>query len=191
MENILVASRVTINPHRVETGINGKLSPKEKNGYDPIFDNLISEGGINFFYFIKKMGFMNDPNLMILSSLHHYYYDLNELKGVKTLINLKMLNHVKHLDSFLCTLLRILPSNANFAGCFKENYINGYDAHFYKRARFCTGIKNILDSRTDRKLSKKEVCRLLDDHGFKVTNMTNINGITYFSSRITIFNSDL
>ena len=187
MENVLVASRVIISPLRAETGINSKQSLKENIGYNPIFDNLISEGGLNFFYYIKKMDFTKDTNLMILSSLRHYYYDLNDLKGVNTLINIKMLNHVKHLDSFLCTLLRILPSNANFVGCFKENYINGYDAYFYKPVRFFAGFKNILDSKTDIKLSKKEVCRILDDHGFKVTNMTDINGITYFSSQTTGF----
>ena len=184
MENTLVASKADIINTLVKVNFKEKQLLSEKTFINPVFDNLIAEGGENFFNYISWMGFAKDSNLMILSSLHHYYYDFNDLTGVKTLINLKMLNHIIHLDSFLHTLFRILPAKANFVGCFKENSNNnGTAMTFYQSAKFLNGLKNIPDSRTDRRMSKKDVSGLLEGHGYKVVDMTDINGITYFSSQ--------
>jgi uncharacterized protein Smg (DUF494 family) len=39
---------------------------------------------------------------------------------------------------------------------------------------------NFLDSRTEIEIDKKDISRLLESHGFKVIDMTEINGLTYF-----------
>jgi len=186
MDNTLFVSKTDTINVLVKANLREENFTNEKIGINPVFENLIAEGGEYFFHYISWMGFTKDSNLMILSSLHHYYYDYSDLKGVKTLINLKMLNHIRHLDSFLHTLFRILPVKANFVGWFRENSKEyGTSIPIYQSPKFLNGLKNILNSRIDRIMSEKNVSNLLKGHGFRVIDMTNINGITYFSSQNT------
>ena len=80
--------------------------------------SVVAEGGVNFFRYLKNLGLSGEPNLIILSSRNHYHCDENDLKSVRTLINLKKLNLIKHLDLFLNALVRILPPETNFIGRF-------------------------------------------------------------------------
>lgn len=149
----------------------------------PVFEDLVAENCENFYHYINWLGLAKDPNLMVLSSLHHYYYDLNELKDVRTLINLKSLNRIQQLNSFLHTIFRLLPPGAKFLGCFEEDKNpEGVPLPIYKSVKFLNGILNFLDSRTDRRLKKNEVKKLLESHGFRVADITEISGITYFKS---------
>jgi len=151
-----------------------------------IFDSLLAEDCETFFYYLDSLGLAKDANMMILSSIHHYYYDINDLKCVKTLINLKKLNHIKHLNSFLHTLFRLLPPDADFVGYFKENKnSDSIDSHYNPSSRLINGIINFLDSRTDRSLSKTEVSKMLASHGFRVLDITEINGLIYFRAKNT------
>ena len=92
-----------------------------------------------------------------------------------------MLNRIKHLNSFLHTCFRLLPPRASFVGYFEEDKNpKNIPVPLYQSARLFNGFLNFLDSRTDRIMSKNEVSKLLESHGFKITDMTEINGITYF-----------
>ena len=162
-----------------ETKMSGK-----NNGINPRFENLIAECGEDFFYYISWLGFTKEMNLMILSSLYHYYYECSDLKSAKTLINLKMLNYIKHPDSFLHTLFRILPFKATLVGWFKEHSdSNENSVPFCQSVKSIEGLKDFLEFRTNKKMSKKEADFLLEEHGFRVMDMTDIKGITYFSSQ--------
>lgn len=168
------AIRSDLNKQELSTG---------KPDRSPVFEDLVTGECENFLHYLNWLGLAKDPNLMVLSSLHHYYYDLNELKDVRTLVNLKTLNRIKQLNSFLHTIFRLLPPNARFLGCFEEDKNpEGVPAPIYKSVKLFNGILNFLDSRTDRRLTKNEVIRLLESHGFRVADMTEIHGITYFKS---------
>jgi hypothetical protein len=180
MEQLSVLERTTFNDKIAKLNIDKKLLSDERSRTNPVLENILSEGGDDFFQYLNWIGLAREPNLMVLSSVHHYYYDHNDLKGIRTLISLKKLNQVKHLESFLHTLFRILPSKASFVGCFKNSNHNGNGAPFSRSAKLINGLINILDSRTDRSMSKKGVIKLLEDHGFKVNDITDINGITFF-----------
>ena len=108
-----------INNQSIKVGIGDKSDPMDENQNNPVFDSLLAEGGENFYHYITWLGLSKDPNLMILSSIHHYYYDFNDLKGVKTLINLKKLNQINHIDTFLNNVIRVLPQKAKFVGCIQ------------------------------------------------------------------------
>jgi hypothetical protein len=145
-------------------------------------DNLISEGDENFLYYLQWQGLADDTNLLVLSSKSHYYYDCEELKDVTTLINLKKLNLIKHLDEFLNTLCYGLSPKTNFIGCFtdrKSQKGQGMTSRIYNK------IVNFLDSRTEIEFDSMEVSKRLESVGFKVKNMTEINGLTYFLSQIS------
>ena len=155
----------------------------ETNVVNPVHENLVQEGCGTFLEYLKWLGLAYEPDMLVLSSRHHFFYDQNDVKGVKVLVNLKKLNNIKHLDSFLHILYRVLPSGANFIGCFKEtrnHKRNG--AHLLSTTLMYKKFIDFLDNKTDRIMSKGNVEELLDSHGFKVVDMTEINGITYFNT---------
>ena len=142
--------------------------------------SLTAEGGKNFFRYLKSFNLFKEPELLILSPNIHFYYDENDLKGVRTFIILKKLNLIKDLDTFLHTVCNILPENVNFVGCFSDSqtvdgngFLSGLSARF----------NNFLDSRTDHNMDKKDVSDLLGKHGFKIIDMTEMNGLTFFYSQ--------
>ena len=170
-----------INHQSVKIGTGDQDISMTDTQNNPVFDNLLAEGGENFYHYITWLGLAKDPNLMILSSIHHYYYDFNDLKGVKTLINLKRFNQINHIDTFLGNVFRVLPSKANFVGCFKDNKIHsGIAVPFYQSFKFLNSLINIFDSKSERFMTRKDVIRLLESHDFKIVDMTEISNITYF-----------
>jgi hypothetical protein len=164
-----------------QTNVNvGKVSHR-RPGFDPAIATLIAEGGVNFFRYLKSLNLSKESGMLVLPSNHHYYYDGKELKNVRILINLKRLNLVKHLDMFLNTLVRILPPNTNFIGCFADDKpLKGNSFYFYHPSRLFGRLINFLDSRTDYIMNKNEVTALLERNGFKTINMKEMNGLTYF-----------
>jgi hypothetical protein len=169
------------NSQSVKIGIGDKNVSMDDDQNNPVFESLLAEGGENFFHYINWLGLAKDPNLMILSSIHHYYYDFNDLKGVKTLINLKRFNQISHIDTFVNNVFRVLPSKANFVGCFKDNKIHsGIAVPFYQSFKFLNGLINMIDSKTERFMTRKDVIKLLESHDFRIVDMTEISSITYF-----------
>jgi hypothetical protein len=146
----------------------------------PVMSDLIDEGGENFFNYLEWHGLTNDDNMLVLSSRHHFYYDPNELQSVTTLINVKKLNLIKHLDSFLQSIVYVLSPESNFIGCFsdwKSQKGTGITSRMYK------GFINFLDAKIDVDFDQKDVLKLLESHGFRVMDMTEINGLTYFRAQ--------
>jgi hypothetical protein len=144
---------------------------------------LTAEGGVTFFQYLKSFDLFKEPELLILSPNIHFYYDENDLKDVRTFILLRKLNLIKDLDIFLQTLALILPSNVNFVGCFSDNKTlkwNGFVSSLSNK------INNILDSKTDHFLDKKDVLELLEKHGFKIVDMTEMNDLILFYSQTVL-----
>jgi hypothetical protein len=181
MEEISVLKRSDINK-RVRTTLNESKLNSEASNSNPVIDNLIAEGGENFYNYLNLHGLVNEPNSLVLSSNHFYFYDSEELKGVKTLISLKRLNLIKHLDDFLQTVCYILSPKTNFIGCFSDRKIqNGSSLSI----QIYESLINILDSRINIKLDKKKIHDRLESNGFNVIDMTEINGLTYFRAQIS------
>jgi len=185
METISVSGRSEL-INSINAGqISGRniLMP-EMTGFNPVHDNLVLEGGEIFLEYLKWLDLAHEPNLLVLSSRHHFFYDQNDLKGIKVLVNLKKLNQIKHLDSYLHILFRVLPPEANFIGCFNDSgnhKRNG--SSVFKSGMFYKKLIDFLDHRTDRNLSRTEVTEVFDSHGFRIVDMTDINGMTYFNTR--------
>jgi hypothetical protein len=139
----------------------------------------VSEVDEDFINYLSWHGLANEKNLLVLSSKLHYYYDYEELKGVKTLINLKKLNLIKHLDDFLQTLYSGLSPEANFIGCFSDKKTERISVS----SRYYNKFLNFIDSRFSIEIDGKDFSKLLESHGFKVIDMTEINGLTYFRTQ--------
>jgi hypothetical protein len=165
-------------------------------------DKLITEGGEGFYKYVDSRGLSNDSSLIVLSSTHHYYYDYNEMNNAKTVVNLKELNQIKEIKSLFHSHLHFLPHRCNFVGCFVNNkkidrytlrknltgrenirYSDDMELGIVSRFRFINMLYSMMDSKTNNYLSEESVVSMLRVHGFKVINMKEINGLTYFHSQ--------
>lgn len=170
--------------------------------FSPFREILTGEGREDFFNYIEWLGLSNDPDPVILSSMHHYFYDAEEIKQVNTVVNLTKLNHIKEIKDFLSSVSNILTPKCNLIGCFIDNskhnpFVLRKNVSEIERKRTTTALENgiisripfinwfysIIDSRTNKYLSKNNVTSLLENSGFKVLDMTELNGITYFHAK--------
>lgn len=165
-------------------------------------DKLMTEGGEGFYNYIEWIGLANTSDFIVLSSLHNYYYDSEEIKNAKTVINLKELNRIIHLKSFLYSHLNFLPLRCNFVGCFVNNKkleryslrkcstsrgkiwnSDALELGIISRFPLINKLYSIMDSKTDAYLSEKSVTLMLGSYGLKVMDMTEFKGLTYFHSQ--------
>jgi hypothetical protein len=187
MENVSVLNYPNIlNESFYLTHFNRETTSRRIKGFSPTIRKVIAEGGENFFLYLKSLGFSREDNMLALSSVHHYFYDENELKGVRTLVNLKKLNHIKNLEGFFQTLFQMLPPDANFIGCFSNDITQQNGLPSYKPSRLLNRFINFIDSRTDHILDKDNVIEVLEKNGHKIVDMTEIDGLTYFHSKLII-----
>jgi hypothetical protein len=154
------------------------------SGFFPAIVNMIAEDGGNFFRYLKALGLTRENNLVVLSSRYHYYYDENEMKSVKTLVNLRKLNMIKYLDEFLFTLVQVLPPNTKFLGCFSDcKASETTKVSILHPIKLLRRTINNLDLHGERIMNKTSVSEILESYGFKIINMTEMDGLTYFCSQ--------
>jgi hypothetical protein len=113
----------------------------------------------------------------MLPASKHYYYDIEEFDGVKMLVNEKRLNQITRLDDFLSDVKNVLSPRTNFIGCFsdcKSKKGIKLPSRMYKK------LLHYLDSNIEVEIDKKQISKLLETIGFKVLDMTEINGLTFF-----------
>jgi hypothetical protein len=181
--------------------LNSFAGESEPDINNEAIDLLIAEGGKNFYSYVEWLGLADQPDLIVLSSEHHYYYDSEEMKSINTIINLKELNQIKDIKSFLDSFLDYLPQKSNFVGCFTDNEkINGYELKYRssgdnRRGKdsvengivssfpFVNMLYSLLDSRVYNYMSRTEISQMIGRYGFKIIDMTEVGGLTYFHSQ--------
>lgn len=181
MENNVTIDRRFNNANIYETIL--KIESKYgKADLNQVSSGLTAEDGRNFFHYLKSFKLTKDPDLLILPPNNHYYFDENELRNVRTLINLKNLNLIKELDNFLYTLIRLLPPEANFLGYFSYSKmsLSSGDSLF---SGLSAKLTNFLDFRTDHNMDEKELTDRLYKYGFRTIDMTEMNGLIFFYSK--------
>jgi hypothetical protein len=178
MEYISVLEKSDFNiDEKVRTNFKNNNISHNKTNTGPANDKFFADSDENFSGYLQCHGLANEPKLLVLSSSHHYYYDLEDFRGVRILINQKKLNQIKQLNDFLFTVYNVLSPKTSFIGCFSDRNTQkgiSLSSRMYKK------FINFLDSRTEIEIDKKDISRLLESHGFKVIDMTEINGLTYF-----------
>jgi len=164
-----------------------------KNGRTRVFDNLVEEGCEHFFPYLDCVGLAKASDIVFLSSSHHFFYEEDELKDVKTVVNLKPLNNIKNIKNLLHSIFCLLPQKSNFVGCFVNNKkqnlfsenrsqinFDSYENTIESRIPILNKMLNFIDQKTNRYLSPRMVSIIFEESGFKVLDMTEINGLTYF-----------
>jgi hypothetical protein len=165
-------------------------------------DSLFTEGGNDFYNYVNRIGLLNDPSLIVLSSLHSYFYDNEEMNKAKTIINLTELNQIKDLKVILESSLHFMPQHCNYVGCFVNNKKYGsyalrnsssisrnrktsdeVELGIVSRYPFINMLYRKMDLKTNTYMSESRVILMLGIYGFKVLDMSELNGLTFFHSQ--------
>lgn len=165
-------------------------------------DTLITEGGSTFLDYIRRLGLAQEEGIVVLSFRQHFFFDAEEMDKVRTLVNLTELNKITRVVDFLRTCYQIMPQKSNLLGRFIDNkeigryklnsnssaftdgdYFDDIENAIFSRVPFINRLYSFLDSRTNAFMSKSSVSIMLHDYGFKVMDMTVLNGLTYFHAQ--------
>jgi hypothetical protein len=153
-----------------------------ETAFNNAYGNMAADEGQNFPEYLIRLGLIGESNLLVLSNRYHYYFDQNDLRSTRVLVNLKKLNLVKHLDSFLHIIFRVLPPKAYFIGCFTKIEYQEDNGIPVSQASFnFNKFNNPLDSKTNLPLDKNNVSRIFESHGFKIVDVTEIKEQVYFT----------
>lgn len=129
-------------------------------------------------YYVSMLNIKDDSNTLILSPVHHYYYNIDEIKDVRTLIHTKELNKVSDLKRFMNNTLHVLSKDSMFIGCFRDNKIR---QNIFYRNRVFYWFNNILDGNAIyRYMSRTMVIKMFMKLKLDIIDMSEVDGITYF-----------
>ena len=145
-----------------------------------VLEKLKAEGGIDLYNYLCWIGLSVQPNIMVLSSMKHYYYDHSDLKNIGVLISMKMLNQVSHLESFIHTLFRLLPCKSHFVGCYRSTSEEKGNAILRLPSRLFSGLHSGNGCASGMLFTRKSAGNILENNGFVLNDLTDANGITYF-----------
>ncbi len=164
-----------------------------------LFDELSDDAREDLISYLDRTGLINETGMLVIPSTRHYFYDAEDMKGVRTVVNLRQLNHIREIRDFLKNIADLLPNKSNFVGCFVDNKVqNGFSDKYSNHPRqvsekaeayengiesripFINRMYSFIDSRTNRYLTKRAVTHLLKESGLQLVSMTELNGLTYF-----------
>jgi len=180
MAHVSVSERVRYNAATAGLEFDERRLSGEKPMANSVLDKMVSEGGKDFYSYLSWTGLSREPKIMVLSSLHHYYYDHNDLKGIGMLVNMKQLNQVTHLESFLHTLFRLLPCKSHFVGCFRRTKEETGKSFRQMPSKIFHELITGSRGGRGRTLTKETISKLLENNCFTLNDLTDINGMTYF-----------
>jgi hypothetical protein len=190
-----------INNQRVSKFAHYEGTSGNKTDVSPIYTKLVEEGHENFYNYLDWLGLAKGPNFLILTSSHHYYFENEDLKTIKTVVNLEKLNNIKGLKDFLHTIYHVLPKKCYFIGSFTSsknqnifsNTANNRDVftgevskpekNLGQWSSFLNMAYHLLDSKTNRYMTERTVKLLFANSGLTVLDITEFNGLTYFCTQ--------
>jgi len=199
MDSGAVGNNSEVIKDQTVSGATPKSKSVRKNHLSRLFDELSDSAREDLIEYLDRMGLVNEADLLVIPSTRHYFYDAEDMKGIKTVVNLRQLNHVREVREFLRNIVDLLPVRSNFVGCFVDNkaqngfsdkYSNlpkdlsdkaeAYENGIESRIPFINRMYSFIDSRTNRYLTKRTVTHLLEECGLQIIGMTELNGLTYF-----------
>jgi len=179
-----------------------KMTSQGESGLNSLFAELNTTVRQDLISYLEEVGLVSDPAILVIPSSRHFFYDAEDLKGMKTVVNLKQLNYVREIRDFLHKVSELLPQESCFVGCFIDNksqngfsdkYSNlpkelsekaeAYENGIESRIPFINRMYSFIDLKTNRYLTKRTVTNLLEECNLQLIGMTGLNGLTYFHAR--------
>ncbi|MFO7851452.1 MAG: hypothetical protein ACQERS_05340 [Bacteroidota bacterium] len=195
MENRSTEIKQSVHQHR----------PSVKGTYrEDLYRTLSNDGCEDFYNYIDWLDIAKNLNVIVLPAVKYFYYIPEDLKNTETVINLKPLNLIKDLRSFLVKIYTFLPEYSYFTGYFedysngknqsdeKDKYqpgenadkvISGNKQNRHKLSWFYKIINILFNTGIKQRLSKKSARSLLEGVGFTVHDITELNGKKYFCAQ--------
>lgn len=202
MENNSPDNNSTVYPEQPFSSNSRRNASTRESRLNHLFSELNTEVRQDLISYLEGMGLVSDPAILVIPSSRHFFYDAEDIKGVKTIVNLKQLNYVREIRDFLRKISELLPSDSNFVGCFIDNksqngfsdkYSNlprdisekaeAYENGIESRIPFINRMYSFIDLKTNRYLTKRTVSNLLEECNLQLLGMTELNGLTYFHAR--------
>jgi hypothetical protein len=186
---------------RVKKSSHLKSPMIKKTDINPAYTELVGEGHEDFFNYLDWLGLSKSPDLLVLASSHHFYFEVEDLKNVKTVVNLKNLNYISRPKEFLQGLFSVLPQKCHFIGSFVDNRKQNIFMPAKKTSEktdqadlnaeletgrwnsFLNVLYGVIDAKTNKYMSEKSVRLLLEETGLKILDITEFNGLTYFCTQ--------
>jgi len=200
-KSIIGLNNETIKDQPVMKVSQRKLSLRD-SGLIHLFDELDLEVRQSLIDYLDRMNLIKESGMLVIPSSRHYFYDAEDMKGIRTVITLRQLNHIREVKDFLKQITGLLPMNSNFIGCFSDNRTQNafadnsgnlpkqmsekaeaYENGIESRIPFINRMYSFIDSRTNRYLTRRSVTNLLKETGLELVGMTEINGLTYFHTQ--------
>ncbi len=200
-KGVIGLNNETIKDHSVMKVSQRKLSLRD-SGLIHLFDELDLEVRQSLIDYLDRMNLIKESGMLVIPSSRHYFYDAEDMKGIRTVITLRQLNHIREVKDFLKQITGLLPLNSNFIGCFSDNrtqsafadkYGNlpkqmsekaeAYENGIESRIPFINRMYSFIDLKTNRYLTRRSVTNLLKEAGLELVGMTEINGLTYFHTQ--------
>jgi hypothetical protein len=167
---------------------------------NPVLADIMEEAGEEVYSYLEKFKLTEMENILFLPSVRHYLYNSEELKLANSVINFKLLNRIPHIRYFLVTMNRLLPIEGLYVGCFldykkqkqrilkNKHSLLGYaflmSYAFINRAvpriPVVKHVQHLLNSGKVKCITREEAKLLLEKNGFKIINMSEIDGLTYY-----------
>lgn len=199
MDSGTVGNNSDIIKNQTIKGTSPRNRSSRESHLNRLFDELSDAAREDLIDYLDRMGLINEADLLVIPSTRHYFYDAEDMKGIKTVVNLRQLNHVREVREFLRNIVDLLPVKSNFVGCFVDNKVqNGfsykysnlpreisekaeaYENGIESRIPFINRMYSFIDFRTNRYLTKRAVTHLLEECSLQIIGMTEMNGLTYF-----------
>jgi hypothetical protein len=197
----LLKNKNVINRQRVRGSSRQKNSMVKETDISTVHAEFAEEGREDFYNYLDWLGLAKSHGLLILTSSRHYYFEVEDLRNVKTIVTLNKLNNIKSVRDFLQAIYSVLPHKCYFIGSFIDNnkqnsFISSIKSLYRIGGRgsnsgsdtapwnsFLKMVYGIIDSKTNRYMSEKTVKLLLEDTGLKILDITEFNGISYFCTQ--------
>jgi hypothetical protein len=166
-----------------------------------VYEELGGEVNEDLYHYLDWLGLAKVPDLLVLTSSHHYYFEVEDLKNIRTVVNLKNLNNISRPKEFIHEIYSILPDKCHFIGRFIDNrkqnifipvkkspnphdgeHLNG-ESETGRWHLFLNVLYGVIDAKTNKYLTEKSVRSVLEETGLKILDITEFNGLTYFCTQ--------
>lgn len=133
-------------------------------------ENKRNSENLDFFNYIKGLDLIkNLQEMLILSDSHYFYYNDDELKNIKLIMNARKMNDIEMLNDFMSALLENMSEGSYFCGCFINNKFSFSSTN--KLGLLLTGFKLITDYPIKRRLLS--ISNIYDLFTFEIIKIKN------------------